>query len=141
MEYHFRIHREGRGYWAECVELKGCVTQADTRASLDANMKEALDLYMDEPADSRVVFPAPRKRVSGQNVVLVQVDPKIAFAQTLRSLRLGKRLTQRQVADRLGMKNLYSYQRLESARTANPALSTIAKLKSVFPELKLDQVV
>jgi predicted RNase H-like HicB family nuclease len=31
MKYHFKIHREKAGFWAECLELDGCVTQADNR--------------------------------------------------------------------------------------------------------------
>gem|GEM_PF-3794280 len=30
MVYHFHIHQEGSGYWTECVELTGCVTEADS---------------------------------------------------------------------------------------------------------------
>ena len=30
MEYHFKIHKEKNGYWAECIELSGCNTQGDT---------------------------------------------------------------------------------------------------------------
>ncbi len=46
--------------------------------------------------------------------------------------RIRNHLTQSQVAKRLGFKNLYSYQRLESSKTANPSLLTIALLKSIF---------
>lgn len=28
MQYHFRIHKDQDGLWAECVELPGCMTQA-----------------------------------------------------------------------------------------------------------------
>lgn len=27
MQYHFKKHKEDGGYWAECIELKGCVTR------------------------------------------------------------------------------------------------------------------
>lgn len=141
MQYHFKVHREGHGYWAECIELEGCVTQADSKGELHANMAEALNSYLEEPTESNMRFPLPKKSVKLRGVVKVPVEPRIAFSVLLRNLRIRKKLTQRDVADRIGMKNLYSYQRLESSRTANPALSTIARIKRVFPEFRLDEVV
>ncbi len=47
MKYHFRIHEEN-GFWAECIELSGCFTQADTIEELYDNMYEALKLYLEE---------------------------------------------------------------------------------------------
>ena len=40
MFYNFKIHKEKKGFWAECLELKGCVTQADTYHALLKNMEE-----------------------------------------------------------------------------------------------------
>lgn len=140
MHYHFKIHKEGRFYWAECLELRGCVTQAENKKALQKNMAEALNLYLDEPADSQLVFPLPRKNFKGRNIIKIKVEPTIAFVFLLRRLRLTKKMTQKQVAESLGLKNLYSYQRLESSKTANPSLSTLLGLKLVFPELNLDQV-
>jgi len=134
MNYHFKIHSEDGGFWAECVELEGCVTQADSREELLLNAAEALNLYLSEPDDSSILFPAPRKRVSGKNVVAVPVEPKTAFAQALRQARVRRGMAQQQGAALLGMKNPYSYQRLESARNANPALLTIARIKTVLGE-------
>lgn len=136
MKYHFKIHREGKGYWAECVELKGCITQADTLAELKDNLKEVLDLYLDEPEDSRVLFPLPKKRVKGHSIVQVEVNPQIALAFLLRRERLKKKWTQIVVAKLLGMP-LYSYQRLENSKTANPEWKTLTKLLQIFPELDI----
>lgn len=52
MNYHFKIHKEGDGFWAECIELPGCFTQADTKEELLLNMQEALGLYLEEDAES-----------------------------------------------------------------------------------------
>jgi antitoxin HicB len=75
MHYHFRIHKDQDGLWAECVELPGCMTQADSIPDLEKNMIEALSLYLDEPADSSIIFPLPRKKVSGKNIVAVPFFP------------------------------------------------------------------
>jgi len=140
MKYHFKIHKEKKGFWAECLELNGCVTQGSSMEALHKNMEEALNLYLDEPEDSKVVLPLPKKKCGGWNVVQVSVDPNIAFAFYLRQLRLKEKLTQQQVAKKLGIKNIYSYQRLESSSTANPALSTLERLKKIFPQLRIDEI-
>ena len=47
MKYHFKVHKEGDRFWAQCLELEGCVTQADTREELDQHMRDALNLYIE----------------------------------------------------------------------------------------------
>ncbi len=140
MFYHFRIHKEPKGYWAECIELKGCVTEADNLEKLYKNMEEALNLYLNEPEKSKITFPLPDNDLADKNIIKVPVDHKIAFAMKMKKYRSKKGLSQKQVADLLGMKNIYSYQRLESTKKANPNLSTIARIKEVFPEFNIDDI-
>jgi antitoxin HicB len=47
----------------------------------------------------------------------------------------------KEAADLIDIKNIYGYQRLESSKKANPALLTMARLKEVFPELKIDRLI
>ena len=49
MTYHFKIHQEKKGFWAQCIEFPGCITQGDTLKELHMNMQEALDLYLEKP--------------------------------------------------------------------------------------------
>jgi antitoxin HicB len=140
MFYNFKVHKESNGYWAECVELKGCVTQGNTYNGLLKNMEEALNLYLDEPEKSKQIFPLPRKSVKGKNIVRIAVNHRIAFAMKMKIYRARKGLSQKQIASLLGMKNIYSYQRLESTKMANPNLSTIARIKSVFPDFNIDDI-
>lgn len=137
MKYHFRVHKDQDGLWAECVELDGCATQGSTMGELQENAREALHLYLEEPEDSQLVFPLPQD-LRGESVIEVQVDPKAALSVLLRNYRLQNHITQRELAERLGMKNLYSYQRLE--KSSNPSLEMLARLKEVFPDLSLDYV-
>jgi antitoxin HicB len=140
MYYHFKIHKEKKGYWAECIELKGCNTEGNALDELKKNMQEALNLYLDEPEGSNVVIPLPSKDVKGKNVVEVPVEPKIAFALYIRMLRIKRGFTQKEAARLLGMKNIYSYQRLESSRRVNPNLTTLVRIKKIFPEFEVDNV-
>jgi len=140
MFYNFKIYKDKNGYWAECIELKGCVTQAESYDELLKNMEEALNLYLDEPADSKILFPIPKNNIDKKNIIKIPVDHKIAFAIKMKRLRAKKGLSQRQVADLLGMKNIYSYQRLETPKKANPNLTTIARIKNIFPDFNIDDI-
>ncbi|OUR97946.1 HicB family protein [Halobacteriovorax marinus] len=139
MKYHFEIHKEKKGYWAECIELEGCSTQADSRDELLENMKEALNLYLDEPEDSKIDFPLPKKRVKKvEQIVTVAVNSKVAFALLLRHARHEKKLSQTKMAKLLNYKSVFSYQKLESSKSANPTLLKVQRLKEVLPNLRLD---
>jgi antitoxin HicB len=134
MNYHFKIHKEKNGFWAECVEIETCVTQADTMEELHLNMKEALNILLDEPINSKVIFPLPKKTLEKKNrIVSVEVDSNVAFAFLLRRERLLKGLTQVEMKEKLHFKNLFSYQKLEMSKYANPTLKSLRKIKDVIP--------
>ena len=137
MVYHFRVYQEDDGYWAQGVELPGCKTEADSMEELARNAEEALNLYLEEPEDSSISFPLPIES-HDRDVIAVPVDPQIALSVVLRNYRAQRHYTQQEVVQKLGMKNLYSYQRLE--RRSNPNLATLRKLKRVFPDLSVDYV-
>jgi predicted RNase H-like HicB family nuclease/DNA-binding XRE family transcriptional regulator len=131
------VHKENKGYWAECCELRGCVTQADSPEELRAACGEALNLYLEEPDNSGIIFPLPDEGLNRNRKLLqVKAAPEIAVAVLLRNFRLKAKMTQKQAAEMLGMKNIYSYQRLE--RKSNPTLNILDKIHAVFPGVKLD---
>jgi predicted RNase H-like HicB family nuclease/DNA-binding XRE family transcriptional regulator len=137
MKYHFKMHKEKGGFWAECFELNGCVTQADTQEELYKNCEEALNLFLEEPNDSKIIFPLPDNSLDAEkDIVKIQVEPEIALAVLLRNYRINSNMTQKQVAEKLGMKNIYSYQRLE--KKSNPTLTIINKIHTIFPEIELN---
>lgn len=138
MKYHFKVHKEGNGFWAECIELSGCITQADSMEELRKNMQEALNLYIEEPEDSKRLAILPDDRISpSRNILEVSVDPAIAFSFMVRYSRIQSGLTQKQAADKLGFENIFSYQRLENKK-CNPTLKILSKLKQVFPDFSVD---
>jgi len=140
MIYHFAIHKEEKGFWAECVELSGCTTQAESFDELVQACEESLNLYLEEPKDSKMVFPLPNESLDkDSSLVKAMVEPEIALAVLLRHHRSSSKLTQKQMAEMLGMKNLYSYQRLE--KRSNPTLSIIKRIHNVFPDISLEKIV
>lgn len=47
-ERHVILHEaEEGGYWVECPSLIGCVSQGDTLEEALANIKEAIELYIE----------------------------------------------------------------------------------------------
>ena len=77
MFYHFKIHKDNDGLWAECLELEGCQTQADSMDELQENMKEVLNLFLSEPIDSKMIFPMP-------NLKKMNANSRIIIAKSLR---------------------------------------------------------
>lgn len=140
MKYHFKIHQEAKGFWAECIELEGCTTQADTIEELFDNMQTALNLYLEEPIDSKELAPLPQKIALSNSLVEIPVYPEVAFAFLMRYYRHKHGLTQKQAAEKMGFEKMYSYQRLESGR-CNPSLKTMSKIKEVFPDFSLDMAI
>ncbi|NGX48441.1 MAG: hypothetical protein K940chlam5_00026 [Candidatus Anoxychlamydiales bacterium] len=137
MRYHFKMHKEGKSFWAECLELKGCITQGNSKAELLENMQEALNLYLEEPENSSYLAPLPKKiKKTTASIIEVHVDPEIAFSFLVRYYRIKNNMTQAELAKELGFKRIYSYQRLE--RKCNPTLETIFMIKSFFPEFSID---
>ena len=141
MNYHFKIHKEGKGFWAQCIEFEGCITQANNMKKLKINMQEALNLYIEEADDSEDLAALPDNSIKmRKNIVQVSVDPQVAFSFLVRFHRIKYGMTQREAAKKLGFPNIYSYQRLES-RKCNPRLETIALIKKLFPEFSIDYVI
>lgn len=138
MQYHFKIHKEGDGFWAQCLELPGCLTQASTKEELEVNMREALNLYVEERSNAKDLAILPYTTLKdSRSVVRVPLDPQIAFAFLVRYWRLKHGWTQKEAAEKMGFEKIYSYQRLE-AKKCNPSLKIISMIKQIYPEFSID---
>ena len=52
------ITRGEDGYWiAECPSLPGCLSQGSTKTEVVANIKEAIDAYIEALEDDRLPVP------------------------------------------------------------------------------------
>lgn len=140
MVYHFKFAKENKWYTAQCIEIEGCLTQAQSMPELIENCSEALNLHLAEPQDSKIVFPPPRQMAKSSKILEIAVDPQVALALTLKNLRRSQGKTQKAIAAELGIENVFVYQKLENPKTSNPGIKTLAKLKQVFPELSLDDL-
>ncbi len=140
MRYHFIIHREKKSLWAECVELKWCVTQSEdnSRESLRKNMEEALNLYLERlDQDEKIIL--PERTIKKRNIEAVRVEPCTAFSLLLRHERNKKGLAPEDTARLLGFNDSKSYQKLETPG-ANPEFTILEKIMKVFPGFDLNML-
>jgi antitoxin HicB len=134
MQYWAKIKKQSDGnYLVEFPELPGCFTEGKSLEEAKEYAKEALDGWLTASCDRHNNIPTPKKR-SGRNFYGIDVNIKVAFAVKLRLLRKKKRLTQAEVAKRLGISQ-QAYAKLEIPDTANPSLTTI---QNICEALKVD---
>ncbi len=139
MKYHFKIVKEEKGFFAKCLELRGCMTEADDKQELAYMMEDALIAYLSEPSYSKVILPLSDSTIKQtKSVVGVSLDPNFSFSVLLRHYRISHHLTQKEIQYKLRMKNIYSYQRLEKRKKTT--LSTIQKIIRVFPDFPKEKI-
>ena len=129
--YPAHFWKEDNNSWSvEFLDLPGCFTSGSSFLDAKAKAEEALDIYL-ESLDSRSVdIPEPSIQ-TGEDFYRISPSLKVGFAITLKQELNKQGLTQKEVAERMGVK-WSAYQRIENPRKTNPTLSTIAKLQEVF---------
>lgn len=56
------IHEaEEGGYWAECPALKGCMTQGETLEEVEKNIKEVIELCLEEIEERKEPVPQQKR--------------------------------------------------------------------------------
>jgi len=56
------IHEvEESGYWAECPVLRGCNVQGETLEEVERNMKEAIELCIEEINSRKEIIPIQKR--------------------------------------------------------------------------------
>ncbi len=65
------IEKDKYGYYAYCPELEGCQTQGDSLDEVMANIKEAIELYLETLSDDdrRVIVPFHSGKILHPKVV------------------------------------------------------------------------
>lgn len=62
------FEQDDHGYFAYCPELKGCHTQGDTFEETMANLREAVDLYLE------TLTAKERKAVFSRSIITTSLD-------------------------------------------------------------------
>ncbi|GMO49363.1 MAG: hypothetical protein Pg6C_11930 [Treponemataceae bacterium] len=118
------------GYVVEFVDIPSCVTEGDTLNEAQTMAKEALTAILCS-LDSREMAIPDASDISGEDIYLIEPELKAAFAITLKKERERLGLSQKEVAERLRVKQAF-YQRIENLRKTNPTLGIIEKLQRVY---------
>ncbi len=135
MYYYAKIIKQpDKKYLVEFPEVDGCFTEGDSLKEALFSAKEALDGVLAVRCDYNLDI-RPPKLYKKRNYYPIEVDLKIAFAISLRSMRMKKGLSQAIVAKKLGISQ-QAYAKLESP-TSNPSLETIKRISIAF-DAKLD---
>lgn len=132
IRYQIKIHKEGKGYWGEFIDLPGCFTSADTKVELLENARDALTLYLDEARDPKWDVPAPRNR-RGKGYTWITPYPDVAIPLMIRNARKKHGLGQPALAKKLGI-TVQQLQKLETPGKSNPTVKTLAKISETLGE-------
>lgn len=127
MKYYARVVRDVEGYYqVSFPDLEGCLTYGDTRGDALKNAAEALNCWLDACCIHNDKAPTPKVR-KGRGYYPISVDPQIALPVTLRQLRAARRMSQAQVAKKLGI-TTQKYAEFELPLKASTPFSTIKKI-------------
>lgn len=126
----FELDEDGASYNVRFPDLEGCMTYGSNMDDARKNAQEALSVYL-ESLDSRSKEIPVASKLKGENVLYITPDIRIAFAIQIKKIRAQKGLTQKDVAEKMGI-GWASYQRIENPRRTNPTLSTIRRLEEVL---------
>ena len=66
------IEKDDQGYYAYCPELKGCQSQGDSYEEALANIKEAIELYLETLSDEE------RGEVLSHEIITTTLEVEVA---------------------------------------------------------------
>jgi len=66
------IEKDENGYYAYCPELEGCQSQGDSFEEVMANIKEAIELYLETLTDEE------RKEILSQEILSTSLEVQVA---------------------------------------------------------------
>lgn len=141
MRYHFKYEKDERGgYWGESLEIEGCISEGDTLDELKQNLTESLNLCLESAYHEKEDFIFPETKYENQSKYILNIKPdvNILFANLLKYYRKKSKLTQKIIAEKLGYKSVWAYQKLENSKYGNVRLKTLAKIEEIFPGFDLN---
>lgn len=131
---------EGKGVGVRFAEHPNVITYGtDWDHARDAAQEAlAAALAVDFEQGFRLPEATTPKASTGERVVFVPLEPDVRLAYVLRDLREQEGLTQKQVAQRLGI-TYQSYQRMERPGRSNLSLATLARVaRAMHRELVIE---
>ncbi len=120
MRYFANITKDDNGSWlVDFPDCPGCVTFGDTREEAIELAQEALEGWLEANLIHGSVPPRPKRHIGA----LVVVPPRLALSLQLRWLRDEQKLTQAELARKLGVSQ-QAIAKLEKP-DSNPTIGTV----------------
>ncbi len=129
MEYIARVTKEGKFTLADFPDCPGCRTFAEADEDVAAMAREALEGWLKTSLENGDAIRLPKARRHAADI-LVPVEASLAVAVQVRSARETARLSQKQLAERAGMKQ-QMIARIEKAG-GNPTLNTLSAVAAAL---------
>ena len=129
IRYYLKVHKDGGTFWGEFPDLEGCFTDGASKEELAANAVEALTGWISSVIERG--FKIPKPDYSAQASIPIPLPLHMGVALQLCWIREARRLSQQEVARRLGI-SYQAYQRFENPVKANPSLKTLENLSSLY---------
>lgn len=118
-------------------DLPGCFTEGATREQALQHAQEALSLYLTETRKAAAPIPTARHRKS-RAYCWIFPAANVAIALMIRQLRQKHQLSQRQLAQKLGIAT-QQLQKLETPGKSNPTVKTLDALcRALGQDLRID---
>jgi antitoxin HicB len=127
------FHKQKKGFWVEFPDLPGCLTEGKDLEHAKKMAREALTGVLEVRLSYNESVRKPSK-LKGKNIYLIEPDPVVGVALTLRAIRKERGETMKALAQKMHV-SIGEYQRLEDPRRSNP---TLRKLKQVCDALEID---
>ncbi len=124
------IPEETGGYVVEFIDLPGCHTEGDTIEEAEAMAKEALSGWLESVYSRDIRIPEPTS-ADGDDIRYIAPEPEIEIPIVIRKLRTEKGLSQKQIADAIGIK-YQTYQRFENPRMFNATVKNLKRISNVL---------
>ena len=131
MKYFAQItQQKDKSYLVDFPELEGCFTEGKTLIEAKKNASEALNGWLASCCDRNLKIPYPKQR-RGKSFYPIMVDLQVSLAIVLRKNRKQKKLSQTQIAKKLGITQ-QTYAKLEAALKTSLSLTALQKLSEAL---------
>lgn len=123
------FEKESRTYGVRFPDHPGIVTYGQTFEEAVEMAKEALSALFESEFDRKQPLPTSHKprTKTGDKTVFVPLMPEIRLAYLIRSWREDAGLSQKQLAERLGI-SFQAYQRMERPGRSNLTVATLQRI-------------
>jgi antitoxin HicB len=130
IQYQAEARKEDGTYQVYFPDLPGCLASGKTREEALSEAREVLSCYLScfRELDKKIT---PPKKRTGKKYLCVSPSANVGTAFEIRKARLEKKLSQNQMAKKLGIV-ISQFQNLENPSKSNPTVGTLEKVAAAL---------